>query len=31
MTNEELQEMIRKSVAEHTVISPAYIKIEKKD
>lgn len=26
---EECQEMIRKDVAEHTVLSPAYIKIEK--
>lgn len=29
MTQEEWQEMIRKNVAEHTVLSPAHIKIEK--
>ena len=29
MTNEELQEQIRKNVAEHTVLSPAIIKIDK--
>lgn len=29
MSNEELQEMIRKNIAKHTVLSPAIIKIEK--
>jgi hypothetical protein len=31
MTNEEWQEMIRKNVAEHTVLSPAHIKIIKNE
>ncbi len=29
MSNEEWQEMIRKNIAKHTVLSPAIIKIEK--
>ena len=29
MTNDELQEIIRRNIAEHTVLSPAIIKIEK--
>jgi len=31
ITNEEWQEMIRKNVAEHTVLSPAHIKIIKNE
>ena len=31
MTNEVLQEQIRRNVAEHTVLSPAYIKIIKNE